>query len=291
MDGYRRLVGWAAIAAWIAAGPMGCSWLPRWQLAPWAAPAVLPPSPTLDQVVAAVNANSQRIQSFSTNQATLSGPGFPSLRASVAFERPLGFRLRGDTAFTGAEVDLGSNNELFWMWVKRNQPPALYYCRHDQFPTSPARRMIPIEPTWLIEALGVADFDPALPHQGPYPTSDGRLQVRTIRETPDGPTTKITVVDPQRALVVGQYVYDTRGQLIASAVGSQHRQDPLSGLVMPRIVDVSCPGAQFSLRIDLGNVAINRLPVDGSQLFTLPTYDGYPLVDLGKPNPLMSQAR
>ena len=56
---------------------------------------------------------------------------------------------------------------------------------------------------------------------------------------------------------------------------------------MPRIVDVSCPGAQFSLRIDLGNVAINRLPVDGSQLFTLPTYDGYPLVDLGKPNPLM----
>ncbi len=290
MEGYRRLAGWVAIAAWIAAAPMGCSWLPRWQT-PWVGPAVLPPSPTLDQVVQAVNRNSQQIRSFSTNQATLSGPGFPTLRASVAFERPRGFRLRGDTAFTGAEVDLGSNNDLFWMWVKRNQPPALYYCRHDQFPTSPARHTIPVEPTWLIEALGVAEFDPALPHQGPYPASDGRLQIRTIRETPEGPTAKITVVDAQRALVVGQYVYDPRGQLVASAVASQHRRDPLSGLVMPRIVDVSCPAAQFSLRIDLGNVNINHLPSDPSQLFTLPSYEGYPLVDLGNPNLQMSQAR
>ena len=28
--------------------------------------------------------------------------------------------------------------------------------------------MIPIDPDWLIEALGTLEIDPSLPHQGPY---------------------------------------------------------------------------------------------------------------------------
>ena len=51
--------------------------------------------------------------------------------------------------------------------MRRNQPPAVYYCRHDQFAASQARQMVPFEPAWLIEALGVAEIDPGLPHQGP----------------------------------------------------------------------------------------------------------------------------
>ena len=128
---------------------------------------MLPPSPTIEQVIQAVNQNNSRIQSFMTNQATLSVPGLPTLRASVAFERPWRLRLRGDTGLTGPEIDLGSNDELFWFWVRRNQPPAIFFCRHDQFAACPARQMIPIEPKWLIEALGVAELDPGLPYQGP----------------------------------------------------------------------------------------------------------------------------
>ena len=136
-------------------------------------PRVLPPSPTLEQVIEVVNRNSSQINSFSTNQASLSGPGFPSLGASVAFERPRRFRLRAGTGLTGTEVDLGSNDELFWFWLHRNQPPAVYFCRHEQFAASPARQTTPFEPGWLIEALGVVEFDPALPHQGrlPCPTT------------------------------------------------------------------------------------------------------------------------
>jgi hypothetical protein len=243
----------------------------------------LPASPTLDQVVRAVNANSTRIRSFWTNQATLSVPGSPMLRANIAFERPLRFRLRGDTAFTGSELDLGSNDEAFWIWVRRNQPPALYYARHDRFASSPARRAIPIEPAWLIEALGIAEFDPALPHEGPAPARNGQLEIRTVRETPEGPATKVTIIDGQRALVMGQVLFDPRGQLTARTTASQHRRDPASGLVMPRVVEISCPIAQFSMRIDLGNVTINQLRGDPVQLFSMPSYEGYPLVDLCNP--------
>ena len=102
---------------------------------------MLPPSPTLEQVIEVVNRNNSQIRSFSTNRASISGSGFPSLRASVAFERPRRFRLRAETGLTGTEFDLGSNDELFWFWVRREQPPAMYYCRHDQFASSQARQV------------------------------------------------------------------------------------------------------------------------------------------------------
>ncbi len=88
-------------------------------------PPVLPSSPTLAQVISVVNGNSSQIQSFSTSQATISGTGFPGMRASIAFQRPMRLRLRADLPLgTGQAVDLGSNDELFWFWVRSNQPPA-----------------------------------------------------------------------------------------------------------------------------------------------------------------------
>jgi hypothetical protein len=247
-------------------------------------PRVLPPSPTLEQVIEVVNRNSSQIHSFSTNQASLSGSGYPSLGASVAFERPRRLRLRAGTGLTGTELDLGSNDELFWFWLHRNQPPAVYYCRHEQFAQSPMRQQTPFEPQWLIEALGVAEFDPALPHQGPFPLPNDRLRIDTIRNTPEGPVTKITIVDGSQGWVLEQHLFDAQRRLVARSVASQHRRDPLSGLVMPRVVNIECPMTQFAMRIDLGNVEINRAVGDPAALWTIPSYTGAPPVDIGDPN-------
>ncbi len=247
-------------------------------------PRVLPPSPSLEQVIEVVNRNSSQIRSFSTNHASVSGSGFPSLGADVAFERPRRFRLRAGTGLTGTEIDLGSNDELFWFWMRRNQPPAIYYCRHDQFATSQARLSTPFDPGWLIEALGIMEFDPALPHQGPHPLPDDRLRIDTIRNTPEGPLTKITIVDGSQGWVLEQHLFDSRQQLLASSVASGHRRDPLSGLIMPTTVGVNCPPSKLSLRLDLGNVEINRLSGDRATLWSMPSYPGAAPVNLADPN-------
>ena len=106
------------------------------------------------------------------------------------------------------------------------------------------------------------EFDPALPHQGPHPLPDDRLRIDTIRNTPEGPLTKITIVDGSQGWVLEQHLFDSRQQLVASSVASGHRRDPLSGLIMPTTVDVKCPPGKLSLRLDLGNVEINRLSGD-----------------------------
>ncbi len=246
-------------------------------------PRVLPPAPTLEQVVAAVNRNNSQIQSFSTSRATISGRGFPTLRASVAFERPRRFRLRAETGLTGAELDLGSNDDLFWFWVRRNQPPAVYYCRHDQFAASEAQQMLPFEPTWLIEALGVAEFDTNLPHQGPFFLPNDRLRIDTIRNTPGGPVTKVTILDGSQGWILEQYLYDAQRRLLARSIASGHRRDPLSGLIMPTVVEIHCPAAQLTMRIDLGNVEINRPSGDPASLWSMPNEPNTPLVNMADP--------
>jgi hypothetical protein len=244
-------------------------------------PRVLSASPSLEQVIEVVNRNSSQIQSFWTNRASLSGSGFPSLSASIAFQRPQRFRLQAGTGF-GPEIDLGSNDQLFWFWVKRNQP-AVFFCRHDQFAGSEAQRATPFEPQWLIEALGVVEFDRNLPHQMTLQAND-RIRIDTTRDTPEGPVAKVTIVDGSQGWVLEQYVYDVRRRLVASAIASGHRRDPMTNLVMPASVQITSPQAQLSLRIDLGNVEINRLTDDRPALWSMPSIAGATAVNMGDPN-------
>lgn len=282
MDGYRSGVALGLVAGMFMLGTSGCAWFRR--PAPSPLPSVLSQSPTLDEVISSVNGNSLRIQSFSTNHAELSGPELPiTLRGvNIAFERPKRLRMRA-RSLAGAELDLGSNDELFWIWVARNEPAAIYYCRHNQFATSHARRSLPVDPDWLIEAMGIVEFRPDEEHLGPYRSSAGQLEIRSTRHTPNGPTRKITTVHASTGAVIKQQVYDHLGQLVAVATAHEHRRDPLSGLIMPRIVDIESPMAQFSLRVNLGDVAINAPMPNAGELWTIPRIEGLQTVDMGNP--------
>ncbi|NQU20152.1 MAG: hypothetical protein HQ567_02640 [Candidatus Nealsonbacteria bacterium] len=253
-------------------------WL--WQSPPQ--PRILSLQPTVEEVIGVVNANNGQINSFSTGNATLSGPGIPTLRANLAFERPKRLRLRAEM-MGSSELDVGSNDELFWFWIKRNEPRALFYCRHDQFGSSKARQMIPVDPDWLADALGTVCLDPGLPYQGPYPMKNDLLELRVLLDTPEGQQTRRIVVNGQ-GLVVEQYLYDTGGYLIASSKASRHRRDDFSGLWMPGVVQIDSPRAKFAMRLDLGTLQINRLEGDPAALFAMPQYPGWPPVDLGDPN-------
>ena len=47
---------------------------------------------------------------------------------------------------------------------------------------------------------------------------------------------------------------------------------------------INCPTAQFSLQLDLGNVELNVPPTNPAEIFTMPTIQNSPAVDIGNPN-------
>lgn len=254
------------------------------------APQVLIENASREQIVAAVNQNSARIRSLTVTGAAITIQdmlGLPLLSGNIAAERPGRFRLTAGTTF-GQEVDLGSNDELFWIWVKRNQPPAVYFCRHDQFANSAIRQVMPIEPTWLLAALGMVDLDPASVFDGPLPSprGAGTVELRSWLPSANGNLQRVTVIDARRAWVLEQHVYDQAGTtLLASAIAETHRYDPVEQVSLPERVAIRLPTANIAMKINLGTVQINQTQIGREQLWTLPTFDGYPQYDLGNAAP------
>ncbi|MEX2307882.1 MAG: hypothetical protein WD738_09840 [Pirellulales bacterium] len=251
-----------------------------------AAPQVLMENASRDQIIAAVNQNSAKIQSLTVTGAAITIQdmlGLPILTGNIAAERVRRFRLTAGTTF-GQELDLGSNDELFWLWVRRNQPPAVHFCRHDQFANSAIRQVMPIEPTWLLAALGIVDLDPVAVFDGPLPSprGAGTVELRSWLPSAGGNLQRVTVIDARRAWVIEQHVYDQAGTtLLASAVAESHRYYPVEQVSLPERVAIRLPTAGIALKINLGTVQINQLAADRTQLWTLPTFEGYPQYDLG----------
>jgi hypothetical protein len=286
-DSFRR----AAVRCLLLSGMLFCTTGAsctrgiRSPFAAWTPPApeVLATGSSLDQVIAAVNQNASKINSYQTNNASITIPGMPAiplLRGNIAAQRPGRIRLQASTALTGPEVDLGSSDELFWFWVKRNEPPAVYFARHDQFCGSAAQKLMPIEPQWLLDAVGFTEFRPGDHHEGPHPLGGGKVEVKSLVNAGCGSMTKRTVLDARTAQVLEQHVYDDAGTLIASAVAKSHRYYPEAGVSLPQEIDIRIPASELSLSIDVGTVAINGL-TDSPQLWTLPTFSGSQQVDLG----------
>ncbi|HEV3003442.1 MAG TPA: hypothetical protein VGX78_03230 [Pirellulales bacterium] len=271
-----------------SAGGASCPQFIQQYAAP--APRVLPPTPTLSDVITAVNANTAKVQSLSTRDASLSLPLLPSLRAEIHLDRPRRFRLLADTRLTGPEIDLGSNDELFWFWAKRAPQPAVYYCRHDRFYTSAAKSVLPVEPAWLIDSLGLVTLDPNAPHIGPAAVGGGRLRIETPVTTPHGPMTRVTLVNSSGGFVVEQHLYNAKKELTASVLASRHSRHPETGVVLPARIEIKTPAtataAAFSMRLDLRNLVVNQLPPNAQQLWTLDfaNYPGAAPVDLADPN-------
>jgi hypothetical protein len=251
------------------------------------APDVLVTAAPLDQIMAAVNGNAQKVRTYQTNNASIDIPGtmaIPTLRGNIAAIRPGCVRLQASTALTGPEVDLGSNDELFWFWVKRNQPPQVYFARHSQTAGSAAQQLMPIDPQWLLDALGMAEFKPTDRHEGPLPIDKNRVEIKSYVQSATGPLVKRTVVDAHKAWVLEQHLYDGAGTLLASAVAKSHRYYPETGVSLPQQIEIRIPPAELAMSIDVGTVELNRL-VNNPQMWTLPTISGSPPMDLGAAPP------
>jgi hypothetical protein len=275
-----RRYGWLALALlYLSTTGASCPHIVQQYTEP--IPRALPPAASLTQIIDVVNDNSSRVQAFSSTRAKISTPGFPALNAQIALERPRSLRIMGDKF--GPQLDVGSNNELLWIWLAQSQPPALFYVRHDQYATSAARQIMPVEPDWLLDAFGLTTFDRTAPLEGPSPVGSGRVQIVRRVGAAGLETSRITVIDDSRGVVLEQHVYDTRGQLLASAVLSKHALDPATGARLPRQVTIQWPPAKLEMTIEMTDLVVNHLPADRTQLFAKPTYSGYNDIDLAQP--------
>ena len=240
--------------------------------------------PTLEELTSAINRNSQNIRNFTTENASILMPGvWTPLLSRITFERPKRMRIQGSVStLSGQEFDFGSNDEIFWLWTRRGTNE-MWHCRHELYPNSPVRSFIPIDPDWLIEALGIIEFKPTDQHYGPTRMKDGNWEIVSYCQTPSGQYIKRTVIDSKIGVVVRQELYNPQREWIALAESSNLDLDRGTSIYYAKKIEIQCQGMDGKMTINLGSPTFNTSIPLASSTFVMPVFEGYRAVDLSSP--------
>jgi hypothetical protein len=96
----------------------------------------------------------------------------PQLEGNLVCVQPRNFRMKAQTRMPGGTIDLGSNDQQFWMYLQVPAEKPLYvYASHSDFESGKARLPgnLPFEPDWVMQALGMTTLPPGDPTTGaPY---------------------------------------------------------------------------------------------------------------------------
>lgn len=282
-----------AIVICTIATQSGCHVLGRFNRQGPPPPVILNETNNLDQLLHTLNAQSSKVNQIKTD-VQVSMKGAPTMRGTLSVERPKRMRLKASVAGISA-IDLGSNDDRFWIWTQvalPGQPPTLMYARHIEFETSPIRRQIPIDPAWLIDGLGFAEFRSDERHEGPFNRpNDTFLEIQTFRQTATGQNIRVCVIDPRTGLILQQSFYDQRGNLIAYLNAQKHEFIEDKGVSLPKRLDLFMydpQGQQTKLTVTAGEYSINSIYGDPERLWSMPNPAGINKIDLSTVQPIDS---
>jgi hypothetical protein len=294
---FSRLVCIAPIALCLLA--MGCN---IFRARPEPPDAKAPPvpvgdtgKPTSEQLVRYLNNQAATLQSIETRDLTVDvrapGVSVGLDGGSLMCQKPRYFRMVGKK-FGSQEVLVGSNDERFWFYVKRDPQDALYHCSYTDFDKGAVELPFPFEPEWVLEALGMAQVG-----GGSTKVEEDKATYRLIENTTlrGRPVRKETVFykgtargdQPQ---VKARMMYDEQNRLICMATIKSVTRIPLERGPNTRSVSVTCPqmiklewpAQETELILDLGRVKVNdRLSMEAFQMPRLGSRE----VDLGRDRP------
>ncbi|MCA9127575.1 MAG: hypothetical protein KDB22_10840 [Planctomycetales bacterium] len=260
----------------------------------FAPPVVFQQPPSLQELTNFVN-RSLKLERLECNNLSITSPEITGkLNGDLVWERPRNFKFSayfGPRMFGGPVLAAGSNDEMFWMQTTVPPPPTLVYANHEQFNSQAGpRKILPVSPLWLREALGVVEIDPTLIHEGPHIQSDGRVALHTQFPTHRGIYTRVLVFDASHATIQETRLYDPTNKLIAHAHQSEHWYSSEIDMSLPLRVDVQLypdEGPKLAFTIEVGFYLLNEPSSASPSTFAMPETTGistYDLVQLNQSN-------
>ncbi len=157
---------------------------------------------------------------------------------------------------------MGSNDQVFWFEVPEGMSQTLYYAEHEKYRQQIERAILPIDPSWLMDALGLVQLDPSTVVAGPVRRPDGKLEIRSTWAMPHGVYQQVCFIEHPAGHVTEQFLYAPSGALVATSQATNHRYYDEAQCALPHQVTVNltpAAGPPLSLRIDIGSYTLNQL--------------------------------
>ena len=271
----------------------GATCIPKRPLAEFQPQPIFTAPPSIEQMAQVVN-RSKNIQSLQSNFVTINPNQIRNLDASLVWQRSRRFKISGGISrMMGNNFEVGSNEQWCWMSVRDGMRPQRFFARHDEFEAQPSRRILPVSPLWILEALGISELDPYQVLGAPIPRPDGMLELTTLAPSATGSYTRTLVMDPKFGFSRHVYLKDPTGRLVASANQSDHNFYSSISMALPhRVLIQLIPAIDPPTEIDvtIGSYVINALDTNSNVNFDLPNQNGYEVINLVQFNQGLPQA-
>ncbi len=252
----------------------------------WRGTSVLTGQPTVDEVVNTINMNVgpvrllvaddvgitlQTGERLTQRVATAVGTHF-ALRGRLAVQKPRRLRLIAGTSFS-RELDLGSNDREFWLYLRQAREPSLgpgthpvlYHATYAEYRRSGAE--LPLQPEWVIAALGLAEVDPSRSHLL-QPGERGTVELLTPVTLTNGLPAVLVRVLTLRSGLVTQVRLERGATVVATSELSDFRNFPDGPSTLPTRVKITWHPTNTRVTLDLRHVQLNPA-LDAAQLAQL----------------------
>jgi len=254
-------------------------------------------APTVAQLVEYLNANSQRVQTMRCDDVDLNASQglqlMPGLSGRMVCQGQRFFRMKAGLLGKD-QIDLGSNDQEFWFWIRQFDPPHQFHCSYQALEEGKVKVMLlPFQPDWVMETMGLGKYGPAERYELQVEPEKFKLVERT--KSPQGKAVRKVIVFNRREargtvpqITDYQLIDDASNKEICSAkVTEVQVVDRTSLAVIPRRLELRWPEEKFKLTMKLNGVTINqqvpgtafvRAPMPGVSSYDLATgrLDGTP---------------
>jgi hypothetical protein len=241
--------------------------------------------PTAAALVDYLNESSRRVQSIRCTDIDItasSGIQSFSLRGQMMAMKNRNFVLTA-TALGSPVVDLGSNDNEFWFWSSKADPPYQFYCSYKDFEEGRVRQLpFPFQPEWLLEVLGMGTY--GSPEKFTVEADNKSIRLIEKTTTPQGLAVRKVIVMNRRRIesgstpqITGFYLFDDTNQREICAAQILEVQRDLVAVV-PKRLALSMPAQGAKLTMSLRNINVNpqlnvasftRQPLQGVQSYDL----------------------
>jgi hypothetical protein len=248
-------------------------------------------SPTVASLVGYLNTRAQRVQVLECKDLDLEckeGYNAVNLSGRLDCQQPRNFLLTAKVLGKDA-VNIGSNDQEFWFWISRMEPPYQFHCSYDDFQRSPVNLPFPFQPDLIMEALGMGSYNrPLENYQVVEDRNTNTVQLVETTTSPQGqPVRKVTVFNKSLARgtppIKAHILQDASGKEICAAYITEVRYDR-SGTAIPRRVHIVWAAQKTELKMKLDEVTVSPT-IDNertARLFTRPVLANVSSYDLAR---------
>jgi hypothetical protein len=217
------------------------------------------------------------------------GQSPPGITANMVCQKPRDFRLTG-VAVGQSAVDIGSNKDEFWFWVRENAQAPVYHCSYDDMSRGQVRLPFPFQPDMVVRALGMAE----------YKTDPANYKLKEVKDTLElsepttlsngQPGTIVTVISrmTQRAptpQVIAYALKNDRGEDVCRATILATQFDKQSNAVVPQRVKLYWSEQKTEVTLTLNALKVYPTGVSkeyANQLFVRREVPGRQSIDLAR---------